>query len=492
MAIRSVDFVSYAERIVSSERACEVQIVSLEHRASELQSEISRLESEIAYLESEIASAYYVDSEGNYHTDYSLISSIRMQQASCRSRINMASGELSSVRHEITVTKIELARIRAEKADAIAEIQDRAVTTSRNITKAGLMTGDYLRTGANLQGSFQTSLNALSRAASILGSHISTGGGGGSSGGHGSRSRGGSASVRRWNGGSSFSGGLHALSGQGSGTGRSSSRFQSTSRGTRSQVRQMRSAGSTGISHPKRQRTEFQSAKSSAVSSSSVFASVRSAASVQPSGRKYASSRSASGISRTLHSIPVRRGDAPPIDLNMRYASNTKFKQNGVTCYTDDDGKIFRMGNKLLGGRTYTVGGYTYQTDDLGRIIMAGGVLQKKDHTGRGNMPDQMTAGSKAQNFSGDQRGHLIADMFNASGGMENFVAMDAHLNQVRYRSLEMKLAALVNDPAHDNQVSYFVRPVYHGGSYRPVGFAVEYTVNGEQFSERFYNGSLR
>ena len=138
------------------------------------------------------------------------------------------------------------------------------------------------------------------------------------------------------------------------------------------------------------------------------------------------------------------------------------------------------------------LGGYTYQTDDLGRIIMAGGVLQKKDHTGRGNMPDQMTAGSKAQNFSGDQRGHLIADMFNASGGMENFVAMDAHLNQVRYRSLEMKLAALVNDPAHDNQVSYFVRPVYHGGSYRPVGFAVEYTVNGEQFSERFYNGSLR
>jgi hypothetical protein len=228
------------------------------------------------------------------------------------------------------------------------------------------------------------------------------------------------------------------------------------------------------------------------VSGSAVFASVRSAASVQPSGRKFASSRSASGLSGKLHSIPVRRADAPPIDLNMRYASNSKFRQNGVTCYTDDDGKIFRMGNKLLGGCTYTVGGYTYQTDDIGRIVMAGGILQKKDHTGRGNMPDRMTAGAKAQNLSGDQRGHLIADMFNAAGGMENFVAMDQHLNQVRYRRLEMKLAALVNDPAHDNQVSYFVRPVYHGGSYRPVGFAVDYTVNGEQFSERFYNGSLR
>lgn len=487
MAMRSLDFVAYAEQIASSERACEARLLRLETKASSLESEISSLESEIRYLDSEIASAYYIDEEGNYRTDTALVSAIRSQQASLRAQISMKEGELRQTRSAIAATETELARIRSEKSDAIFEIQSRAATTSQNISKAGMMIGDYSGAGAHLQSSFQTSLNALSRAASILGSHIASGGGGGgarSRGMYPSGSRSGSAQrdIRPH-----FSGALHALSGSGTGAGHSAARFQSSRSGARSAVRSMRNAGSSS-QRPKRQRAEFRSAKASAAVGSAVFTAGGSTAPAFRSGSAYTSSRSTSGIGRKLHAVPKRRGEGEPIDLNLRYASNSRFTQNGVRCYTDDNGQIYRMNNKLLCDRSYTLNGYNYRTDSIGRIVFAEGMLQKKDHDGRGSMTADMRDIGKTHSSSNDERGHLFGDQFNGAGSIGNTVPMNEQLNGVRYRALEQKLAVMVRD---NHQVHYAIRPVYHGNSFRPVGFAVDYTVDGEPFSERFYNEKL-
>ncbi len=87
-----------------------------------------------------------------------------------------------------------------------------------------------------------------------------------------------------------------------------------------------------------------------------------------------------------------------------------------------------------------------------------------------------------------DDRGHLIADRFNGSGGIENLVAMDSELNQHGdYNKMENTLADAVADGA---KVQLKVEPIYESDSTRPSEFRVTYSINGEKEVAVFKNGS--
>ena len=154
--------------------------------------------------------------------------------------------------------------------------------------------------------------------------------------------------------------------------------------------------------------------------------------------------------------------------------------------YRDDNGNLYRVGDELIPDNEYTINGYRYETDSNGRIVSAEGKLQVKDHEGRRDMDPRHTV-DKGNYKETDDRGHLIADMFNGSGGLENVVPMDANLNRGDYVKLEKSLAEAVKDGA---DVRLKVEPKYEGDSARPSEFKVSYTIDGEKDVVVFRNES--
>lgn len=155
--------------------------------------------------------------------------------------------------------------------------------------------------------------------------------------------------------------------------------------------------------------------------------------------------------------------------------------------YYDDNGKEYRTGNDLEPNYEYEINSYKYRTDSEGRIVSAEGKLQIKDHENRNNMTDSRDVVGKGEMLETDDRGHLIADRFNGSGGIENVVPMDAELNKKDLNKLENTLAKAVNDGA---DVRYKIEPKYEGDSNRPSEFKVSYSINGEKEVVVFKNGS--
>lgn len=155
--------------------------------------------------------------------------------------------------------------------------------------------------------------------------------------------------------------------------------------------------------------------------------------------------------------------------------------------YYDDNGEKYREGNSLEPNTTFEKNGYTYQTDDMGRVVSAEGKLQVKDHQGRREMPDRRDVVAHGKMADSDDSGHLIADRFNGSGELENLVPMDRGLNRGDYAKLEGTLADAVKDGA---DVRMKVEPVYSGDSNRPDEFRVSYTIEGDKEVVVFKNRS--
>lgn len=155
--------------------------------------------------------------------------------------------------------------------------------------------------------------------------------------------------------------------------------------------------------------------------------------------------------------------------------------------YYDDNGEKYREGNSLEPNITFEKNGYTYHTDESGRVISAEGKLQVKDHKGRNEMPDTRDVVAHGKMADSDDRGHLIADRFNGSGELENLVPMEGKLNKGDYAKLEDTLAEAVKDGA---DVRMKVEPVYSGNLNRPDEFRVSYTIDGDKEIVVFKNRS--
>ena len=157
--------------------------------------------------------------------------------------------------------------------------------------------------------------------------------------------------------------------------------------------------------------------------------------------------------------------------------------------YFDDNGVKYREGNELLPNNEFEINSYTYKTDGEGRVISAEGKLQVKNHEGRFDM-DSRSALDKGDMRETDDRGHLIADRFNGSGGIENLVPMDSDLNQHGdYNKLEGTLSDAVRDGA---DVRLKVEPIYEAESTRPTEFRITFSIDGDKEMVIFKNESGR
>lgn len=161
---------------------------------------------------------------------------------------------------------------------------------------------------------------------------------------------------------------------------------------------------------------------------------------------------------------------------------------DGVTYYYDDNGDLYRVGNELLPNSQYEINGYSYKTDEFGRIVSAEGKLHIKERDGRLPIKDSIDDIGKGDQKEGDDRGHLIGDQFDGSNGLENMIPQDADINRNDFKNFENELAKEVKPP-NNKEVYVKVEPVYEDDSRRPTAIVVTYSIDGEESVRVFPNG---
>jgi hypothetical protein len=130
----------------------------------------------------------------------------------------------------------------------------------------------------------------------------------------------------------------------------------------------------------------------------------------------------------------------------------------------------------------YNERGYMFQTDEAGRLEKASGSLDLE--SGARNEYAQRSVGG-TDRLSTDQGGHLIGARFNGPGDYVNLVPQNANLNMGAWKAMENSwAAALTNGGSVDVSVS----AVYETGSARPIGFDVNWTVDGVPYHRAFAN----
>ena len=157
--------------------------------------------------------------------------------------------------------------------------------------------------------------------------------------------------------------------------------------------------------------------------------------------------------------------------------------------YTDDNAKVFRIDDELVPNNKFEMNGYSYRTDIEGRPATAEGTLRLKDDPSKHPNPDDVIEViGKGDELKTDDRGHLIGNRFDGSGGMENFTAQDLKLNRGEINQLEKMLAEKVEN---GDEVYLKIKPKYEGNSRRPTEYKYIYTVNGEKSVQVFRNGGI-
>lgn len=156
--------------------------------------------------------------------------------------------------------------------------------------------------------------------------------------------------------------------------------------------------------------------------------------------------------------------------------------ENNLTCKEDDNGVVYKIDGKLKPNCEYQINGYSYKTDECGRITEASGNLKLSGES-RKSLNEQSIGG--ADKLDTDVRGHLIADRFGGSNKKENLVAQDGNLNGGQYKKIENECAKALQQ---GKDVSMSVEVEYDGDSQRPSSFTVTYTINGETYEKTFLN----
>ena len=154
-------------------------------------------------------------------------------------------------------------------------------------------------------------------------------------------------------------------------------------------------------------------------------------------------------------------------------------KEAAQQVFTDDKGKIYRVGDRLLKSITYQLNGYTYRTDKSGRVIevIAQELRLKPEGRPRRIIRDLLSTIGNGFEHKNDDRGHVIADLFDGDNSLANVVAMDKSVNQGAYKELEMLFADALRK-GEIVSVKYVLN--YVGDSFRPDSFEIMYTIGKE------------
>jgi hypothetical protein len=169
-------------------------------------------------------------------------------------------------------------------------------------------------------------------------------------------------------------------------------------------------------------------------------------------------------ISRSAEPPWITSGDLIKPESSIREKNGPQWDENG----------------NLKPNIEYKTGeyGYTYTTDDQGRIISVETdnlQLTKRDE----RLPhDKDTPGKK----EGDDAGHLIGDRFGGSPEIDNLVSQLSEVNRGEYKKMENEWAEAI-DRGETVQVKIEVK--YDGDSKRPSEIIVKYKIGDGDWQER-------
>ncbi len=143
-----------------------------------------------------------------------------------------------------------------------------------------------------------------------------------------------------------------------------------------------------------------------------------------------------------------------------------------------------KLNKPLEANKRYNVGGYLYDTDDLGRVKKVTAKLDLKKK-GR-NTYQQKTSVSLKEGVKGqDDGGHLIAQIFDGPGEQINYVPQRSGLNRGEWKSMENKWKKALKE---NKEVDVKINNIFEGSSKRPKAQEVEFRIDGEVFTEIFEN----
>ncbi|MGD8214546.1 DNA/RNA non-specific endonuclease [Aestuariimicrobium sp. Y1814] len=116
---------------------------------------------------------------------------------------------------------------------------------------------------------------------------------------------------------------------------------------------------------------------------------------------------------------------------------------------------------------------YEYVTDDKGRI--RGAYAENLQLKPAGQKRGSHNSKSKGK-LPGDDAGHLFADQFDGSGGLDNIVSQARDLNQGAWKNMEEGWADALRN---GKTVEVFTEVHYVEDAARPSGFTVKTVIDG-------------
>ncbi len=183
--------------------------------------------------------------------------------------------------------------------------------------------------------------------------------------------------------------------------------------------------------------------------------------------------------SQTIHTFDSAGNEIASVAAS-KLPANSKLRlgldDTAQICYTDDAGKIIRLDDELLPNISYKLNRYTYYTDKYGRItkVVFDDLQLKPSGIARLDISDSKSKIGKGFERPKDDRGHLIADIFNGDNNLSNIVSMDGSVNKGEYKTIESILQKKLQEGGH---VSGFIEVFWSGTSYRPDSFCYSYDI---------------
>jgi hypothetical protein len=130
--------------------------------------------------------------------------------------------------------------------------------------------------------------------------------------------------------------------------------------------------------------------------------------------------------------------------------------------------------------------GYTYTTDEKGRITSVKGklVLKPEEEEGRRKEYAQKKVVKEHGIKKVDDGGHLIGNQFYGSGDIDNLIPQNSKVNRSggQWYKMEQKWKNIITPPpTPPRKVEVSINPVYTDDSGRPSILKVVYTIDGEK-----------